>query len=121
MSTSDSPSSTLSISVKGPQDVKLTLAVPTTATVAELKQLVSEAATAFPADSQRLIYSGRVLKDEDLISKYGLKDGHTIHLVSVLVIDVGRREAERGLLTCRPEFVVGRFWGGDERYECFCG
>lgn len=74
--------STLSVNVKGPQDVKLSITVSTGATVAELKALVTEANGDFPVEQQRLIYSGRVLKDDDLISKYGLKDGHTIHLVS---------------------------------------
>lgn len=99
MSTSDAAS--LSINVKGPQDVsnkqsatfgvqltgtraqtKLAVSVPASATVLELKALIEEGNSNFPADSQRLIYSGRVLKDEDLLSKYSLKDGHTIHLVS---------------------------------------
>ncbi|ORY74307.1 hypothetical protein BCR35DRAFT_306768 [Leucosporidium creatinivorum] len=81
MSDAAAPSGTLSINVKGPQDVKLPITVPTGATVAELKALVAEANPDFPADQQRLIFSGRVLKDEELCSKYNLKDGHTIHLV----------------------------------------
>jgi len=72
---------TLSITVKGP-DTNLKLAVPTNATVLELKALIFENAPSFPIAQQRLIYSGRVLKDEDDVSKYALKDGHTIHLVS---------------------------------------
>jgi len=34
-----------------------------------------------PADRQRLIYSGRVLKDQDTLEVYKIKSGHTIHLV----------------------------------------
>lgn len=87
MSTSDDTTTTapkLSINIKGPQDTKLSIQVAIAATVAELKQLIATENENFPADSQRLIYSGRVLKDEDLLSKYALKDGHTVHLVSIV-------------------------------------
>lgn len=50
----------------------------------ELKGLIQAKDESFPAESIRLIYSGRVLKDEDLVSKYSLKQGHTIHLVRPL-------------------------------------
>lgn len=72
----------ISINVKGPSDLKLSVAVPEGSTVAELKGLITQANPDFPVDRQRLIYSGRVLKDEELCSKYGLSNGHTIHLVS---------------------------------------
>ncbi|CAG8485997.1 8114_t:CDS:2 [Diversispora eburnea] len=49
-------------------------------TVQQLKEkLVSH--TTIPADSMRLVYSGRVLKDEDMVEIYGVKEGHTIHVV----------------------------------------
>lgn len=34
-----------------------------------------------PSDQQRLIYRGRILKNNDLLSSYGITTGHTIHLV----------------------------------------
>ncbi|PKY26039.1 hypothetical protein RhiirB3_337141 [Rhizophagus irregularis] len=40
--------------------------------------------TTIPADNMRLVYSGRVLKDEDMVDLYGelcVKEGHTIHVV----------------------------------------
>lgn len=77
---STSTTTNLSITVKGP-DTKLTLSVPVESTVLELKTLIHSQAPNFPVTQQRLIYSGRVLKDEDAVSKYNLKDGHTIHLV----------------------------------------
>lgn len=33
------------------------------------------------ADSQRLVYKGRILKDSDTMKQLGIADGHTIHLV----------------------------------------
>lgn len=72
----------INIQVKGPSDLKLSLKVDTSVTVEELKQQIATENSDFPADQQRLIYSGRVLKDNEFVEKYGLKDGHTIHLVS---------------------------------------
>eukprot|EP01115_Flamella_aegyptia_P015552 TRINITY_DN9633_c0_g1_i1.p1 TRINITY_DN9633_c0_g1~~TRINITY_DN9633_c0_g1_i1.p1 ORF type:complete len:451 (+),score=65.21 TRINITY_DN9633_c0_g1_i1:57-1409(+) len=43
------------------------------------KQLVAN--SNIPAEQQRLIYSGHVLKDQQTVQSYGIKDGHTIHLV----------------------------------------
>lgn len=73
----------INISVKGPSDLKLSLRVDTSVTVEELKQQIATENSEFPADQQRLIYSGRVLKDNECVEKYGLKEGHTIHLVSL--------------------------------------
>lgn len=46
----------------------------------ELKEKIS-AESEIPVSAQRLIYSGRVLKDNDTIQSYNIKTGHTIHLV----------------------------------------
>ncbi|KAG0585816.1 hypothetical protein KC19_2G041700 [Ceratodon purpureus] len=35
-----------------------------------------------PAESQRLICRGKVLKDDQLLSAYNVEDGHTLHLVA---------------------------------------
>lgn len=34
-----------------------------------------------PVGQQRLIFQGKVLKDEHLLSKYHIKNGDTLHLV----------------------------------------
>ncbi|KAA8546173.1 hypothetical protein F0562_020933 [Nyssa sinensis] len=34
-----------------------------------------------PADNQRLIYKGRILKDEQTLDSYGLQADHTVHMV----------------------------------------
>ncbi|KAJ1987653.1 hypothetical protein H4R33_002781 [Dimargaris cristalligena] len=53
---------------------------PETTTVEQLKAKVAESSDT-PPDRQRLIYSGRVLKDHELMSSYKIADSHTIHLV----------------------------------------
>lgn len=77
---SDAPT-TIKINIKGPSDVKLTLDVDTSSTVKELKEQIEQQNGEFKADQQRLIYSGRILKDDDQISKFSIKDGNTVHLV----------------------------------------
>lgn len=56
-------------------------------TVQQLKEKIASQTT-IPANNMRLVYSGKVLKDEDLVDLYGIKEGHTIHIVP------GRRQQE---------------------------
>jgi ubiquilin len=72
----------ITITIKGQNDAKYTITVANTATVRDLKDtLASEAHANLPADRQRLIYSGRVLKDTDTVSSANIKSGHTVHMV----------------------------------------
>ncbi|KAK5003329.1 hypothetical protein LTR28_010305, partial [Elasticomyces elasticus] len=83
----DEPSSTsedpqITFTVKSSSDSKYTITVPASTTVADLKSKLESADYAnIPPARQRLIYSGRVLKDPDTLASYKVKDGHTIHLV----------------------------------------
>lgn len=68
--------------VKASNDAKYTLTLPLSTQVLELKEKLAGSEYAdTPAERQRLIYSGRVLKDNDTLATYKIKDGHTIHLV----------------------------------------
>ncbi|GMG36527.1 unnamed protein product [Ambrosiozyma monospora] len=61
-------------------DKKHEVTVDVSKTIAEFKaQLAAE--VDIPAERQRLIYSGKVLKDADTVESYKIQDGHTIHLV----------------------------------------
>jgi ubiquilin len=63
-------------------DAKYSVTMAASAIVADLKEKLSTSEFAdIPAERQRLIYSGRVLKDVDSLSSANIKDGHTIHLV----------------------------------------
>ncbi|KIY69282.1 ubiquitin-domain-containing protein [Cylindrobasidium torrendii FP15055 ss-10] len=64
----------------GPAEIKLQITISTDKTVLELKQAIAEK-TEVEAERQRLIYSGRVLKDEEGLSTYKIASGHTIHMV----------------------------------------
>ncbi|KAI3656675.1 hypothetical protein MP638_002623 [Amoeboaphelidium occidentale] len=53
---------------------------PEEQTVLQLKEKIS-AELNVPSNEQRLIYSGKIMKDEDKLSVYKIMEGHTIHLV----------------------------------------
>ncbi|KAJ0425094.1 hypothetical protein BJY00DRAFT_274746 [Aspergillus carlsbadensis] len=72
----------ITFNIKASNDAKFTLTLPPSTPVSELKEKLSSSEYAdTPAERQRLIYSGRVLKDNDTLATYKIKDGHTIHLV----------------------------------------
>ncbi|KAK0228766.1 hypothetical protein IW262DRAFT_1352869 [Armillaria fumosa] len=87
----------IQINVKGPGEIKLQITIATDKTVLELKQAVAEKSDV-EAERQRLIYSGRVLKDEDVLSTYKISSGHTIHMVK----GVARGNASSSATTPQP-------------------
>lgn len=63
-------------------EAKYVITVPLTTTVLALKEKLSgDDYSKIPAARQRLIYSGRVLKDPDTLASYKVKEGNTVHLV----------------------------------------
>ena len=72
----------ITFNIKSSSDAKYVITIPLTTTVLELKQKLSGSDYAdIPPDRQRLIYSGRVLKDADALASYRIKEGNTVHLV----------------------------------------
>ncbi|KAI9734253.1 MAG: hypothetical protein M1834_002357 [Cirrosporium novae-zelandiae] len=72
----------VNVHIKSSNDAKYTLNLPVSVTVADLKSKLATSEYAdIPVERQRLIYSGRVLKDADTLAKHEFKDGNTIHLV----------------------------------------
>ncbi|CAN6685141.1 unnamed protein product [Malus baccata var. baccata] len=49
-------------------------------TVGAFKEVLSQNCD-IPADQQRLIYKGRILKDDQTLTSYGLQADHTVHMV----------------------------------------
>lgn len=76
---------TIELFVKGSNELKISVEIDTDNSVLQLKQKIEEKLkdtdTSAPAETQRLIYAGKVLKDEDLLSTYKLESKHTIHLI----------------------------------------
>ncbi|KAI0845658.1 hypothetical protein F5Y00DRAFT_245723 [Daldinia vernicosa] len=68
--------------VKTSGDKQHTITMAETATVSDLKNKLAGADFEdIPIDRQRLIYSGRVMKNEEPLSTYRIKNGNTVHLV----------------------------------------
>lgn len=80
-SAEDAGSENITITIKSTSS-KFTLSVPISLTILDLKTKISTPEYAdVPPSTQRLIYSGRVLKDGDTLETYKVKDNNTIHLV----------------------------------------
>lgn len=87
----------VTFNVKAANDQKHVLTLLTTTTVADLKAKLSSSEYAdIPAERQRLIYSGRVLKDPDTLGGVKIKDGHTVHLVKGAASNARQNPANQG-------------------------
>ncbi|KAJ3332315.1 hypothetical protein HDU76_000645 [Blyttiomyces sp. JEL0837] len=77
--------SNITLNVKSSNESKFTVEVDPTGTVLSLKEAIAKhlesSSLPTPAENQRLIFAGRVLKDEEVLSTYKIVDGSTIHLV----------------------------------------
>ncbi|ETN46945.1 uncharacterized protein HMPREF1541_01134 [Cyphellophora europaea CBS 101466] len=68
--------------VKSAGGAKYTFTLPLSTTTTDLKEKLATAEYAnVPASAQRLIYSGKVLKDNDTLATHSVKEGNTMHLV----------------------------------------
>ncbi|GKT64577.1 ubiquitin family protein [Colletotrichum tofieldiae] len=68
--------------VKTGQDSNHTITMAESATVLDLKtKLAGEDFENVPVERQRLIYSGRVMKNDDTLGTYKIKPNNTIHMV----------------------------------------
>ena len=68
--------------VKSSGGQKYTVTLPLSTTTIDLKnKLATEEYANVPASAQRLIYSGKVLKDNDTLASHNVKEGNTMHLV----------------------------------------
>jgi len=76
---SPSPSGSICVHVKTPKS-KETINTAPNASVKEFKELVSAKFNAHP-DNLCLIFSGKILKDEETLEQLSIKDDLTVHLV----------------------------------------
>ncbi|KAF4635449.1 hypothetical protein G7Y89_g2647 [Cudoniella acicularis] len=84
----------ISFKVKTSSDGNHTITMSQAATVLDLKtRLSGDDYEKVPADRQRLIYSGRVMKNEDPLSKYNIKAGNTIHMVKSAQSNIAQNPA----------------------------
>nr|ODN83854.1 ubiquilin [Cryptococcus depauperatus CBS 7841] len=96
----------IKITVKGPQDLKLSISVDPSRSVLELKELIASQCDV-EKDRQRLIYSGKVLKDEEAIASYKIQNGHTIHMVKGAAKNVSNSGAQPNQTQRLPQMGTG--------------
>jgi ubiquilin len=93
----------VTFNIKGSDNAKYVMTLPLSTTVLDLKNKLSTSEYAdLPADRQRLIYSGRVLKDVDTLETYKVKDGNTLHLVKGAASNQRQNPASQGPATTTP-------------------
>ncbi|KAJ3256700.1 hypothetical protein HK103_005195 [Boothiomyces macroporosus] len=74
----------ISIKIKCSNESAFSVSVDSEASTLQLKNEISkhfQNSSPTPPEQQRLIFAGKVLKDEELLSVYKVQDGNTIHLV----------------------------------------
>ncbi|KAL7786390.1 hypothetical protein V8C37DRAFT_405364 [Trichoderma ceciliae] len=77
--------------VKTSQDGTHTVTMAESATVLDLKTKLSSAEFEnIPVERQRLIYSGRVMKNDDTLATYKIKPNNTIHMVKSAASNPGQ-------------------------------
>ncbi|CAL9242444.1 unnamed protein product [Arabidopsis halleri] len=74
------PESTLELNIKTLDSRTYTFQVNKNETVSLFKEKIA-GETGVPVGQQRLIFRGRVLKDDHPLSEYHLENGHTLHLI----------------------------------------
>ncbi|KAI8822896.1 ubiquitin-like polyubiquitin-binding protein [Fimicolochytrium jonesii] len=70
----------INIKIKQANETAFSVSINTTASVADLKQKIADHADV-PTTQQRLIFAGKVMKDEEKIETYKMQDGNTVHMV----------------------------------------
>jgi len=72
----------MTVNIKTTKGKKVSVNVAKTCTVKELKDAIEVELPESPSSCQRLIYKGRVMKDKDTCSSYGLEDGQMVIVVA---------------------------------------
>ncbi|KAH8925784.1 hypothetical protein BT69DRAFT_1216083 [Atractiella rhizophila] len=109
----------ITVTVRAPSSVSFSITFPPSITVLELKEKIEvkspeiERLGEVKKEQLRLIYSGRVLKDEDQVDSYGIKNGHTMHLVKGAVRSTAPSSSGSGTTNNVPRNIeVGQQWPG---------
>ncbi|PQE20107.1 deubiquitination-protection dph1 protein [Rutstroemia sp. NJR-2017a BBW] len=98
----------LTFKVKTSGDANHTITMAETATVLDLKnKLAGGEYENIPVERQRLIYSGRVMKNEEPLSTYKIKAGNTIHMVKSAPSNAAQTPAAAASPSGAPRAAAG--------------
>nr|6JL3_A Chain A, Ubiquitin domain-containing protein DSK2,putative [Plasmodium falciparum 3D7] len=70
----------INVSFKVTGGKEFTVAIEPDITVLDLKKICAEHVD-IPVEAQRIIFKGKILKDKESLTLYGVADGNTMHLV----------------------------------------
>ncbi|XP_047321237.1 ubiquitin domain-containing protein DSK2b-like [Impatiens glandulifera] len=70
----------VTVNIRSSNGSRFSVRISLDSDVRSFKSVISQNSD-IPADQQRLIYKGRILKDDQTLESYGLEAEHTIHLV----------------------------------------
>ncbi|XP_075105573.1 ubiquitin domain-containing protein DSK2b isoform X2 [Nicotiana tabacum] len=108
---------TVTINVRCSNGSKFSVQVSLDSTVGSFKSVLSQPSD-IPAEQQRLIYKGRILKDDQTLTSYGLEADHTVHLVrgfaaaaSASATNAGNPNTNQNIPGDAPPNVGGPFAG----------
>ncbi|KAF9282137.1 hypothetical protein BGZ74_002197, partial [Mortierella antarctica] len=107
----NTPQQAIVLTIRPSSGSTFTTAISTDSTVLQLKEKL--ATPELPVASIRLVYSGRVLKDDDQLSFYSVQEGHTIHMVK----SASNRASEQAVQTVRPLNNNTNNLGGPEGFD----
>lgn len=76
----------MKVNIQATHDAKIELDVEPCQSILVIKQMISDHerstnGSELPVASIRLIFAGKILKDDELVSACGIKDGNTVHMV----------------------------------------
>ncbi|EPZ33205.1 Ubiquilin domain-containing protein [Rozella allomycis CSF55] len=91
----------MKVFIKHGNEEKLEIEIDSTDTIATIKQKIKEKANVEP-QNQRIIFSGKILKDEDTVQSVKLAEGNTMHLVKL-----SKPAASASTTTAAPPTVTG--------------
>lgn len=78
----DEKAGTICVNVKTTKGKKSSVNVSPTASVTALKEAIAQTFEDCPVDHQRLIFMGRVMKDDQTLDSYKLKDGQMVIVIA---------------------------------------
>ncbi|KAG0088793.1 Ubiquilin-4 [Podila epicladia] len=107
----NTPQQAIVLTIRPSSGSTFTTAISTDSTVLQLKEKL--ATPELPVASIRLVYSGRVLNDDDQLSFYSIQEGHTIHMVK----SASNRASEQAVQTARPLNNNTNNLGGPEGFD----
>lgn len=85
----------VTVNISCPYGTKFAVQVSLESSVEMLKSVVAKTCD-IPAEQQRLIYRGGILKDDQTLKSYGLEAEHTVHLVRRLLPIASNNTDEEG-------------------------